>query len=344
MLPPAPARQAGLRQVSDRNPGLSRRRAGRGFVYLDAAGRRLTRQSDLARIRGLAIPPAWTAVWICPHPRGHIQAVGRDARGRKQFLYHADWRAARDEAKFHRLAGFAGVLPRIRRRVARDLRRPRLDREKVLATVVRLLDTTLVRVGNESYYRRNGSVGLSTMRRRNVSVHGGVLHLAFRGKSGRHHEIDLEDPRLARIVRRLQDLPGQELFHYHDADGGINVVTSQAVNDYLHATAGAVYSAKDFRTWAGTVLAARVLHDIGPAANRRETARRITEAIKLVARRLGNTPAICRRCYVDPRILDHYRRGRTISGPGHGAAGESPGRRDLNADERAVRAFLQRRR
>ena len=340
----AAAKSAGLRYVNDGDAGIRRIRAGRDFHYENARGRRITDADTLGRIRRLAIPPAWTDVWICPDARGHIQATGRDARGRKQYRYHADWRTTRDETKYERMLAFARALPRIRRRVARDLRRRGLGREKVLATMVRLLETTLVRVGNEEYARDNGSIGLSTMRDRHVKVQRGTLEFHFKGKSGKEHHIALHDPHLATIVRRVQDLPGQELFQYVDSDGRRQDVKSDDVNEYLRAVAGAEFSAKDFRTWAGTVLAAIALREVRNFATKAEAKQNLVAAIERVARRLGNTPAVCRRCYIHPVLLDAYLEGRTAEVVLKRAEDLlASGLPSLSAAEGAVLAFLQQR-
>ncbi len=312
----AHAKAAGLHWVTDTTPGLTRHgiaaKTPAQPAYRDAQGRRVRDPATLARIRHLAIPPAWTEVWICPTAHGHLQATGRDARARKQYRYHADWRSTRDDAKFSRTVAFGRALPRIRRRVARDLRRPGLGREKVLAAMVRLLETTLIRVGNEEYFRTNRSVGLTTMRDRNVTIRGGVLHFTFLGKSRKHHEIDLADPQLARIVRKTQDLPGQELFQYLDDTGAQHLVTSTDVNAYLQEIAGEEFSAKDFRTWAGTVLAAMALHEFEKFDSHAQAKRNLVAAIERVARRLGNTPTICRKCYIHPAVMESYLNGETV--------------------------------
>ena len=303
------ARFAGLRYVSDDAPGITRKRAGKSFAYFRPNGTRLTRPDDLKRIKALAIPPAWTDVWICPTDRGHIQAVGRDARGRKQYRYHARWRQVRDEAKYGRTIAFAKALPRIRRRVAHDLARPGLTREKVLAAVVKLLETTLIRVGNEEYAKGNGSYGLTTLRDRHARVRGTTVEFQFRGKHGIRHAIDLNDARLARIVRASQELPGQELFQYVDESGAVRDIDSGDVNEYLRQIAGEAFTAKDFRTWAGTVLAANLLQETGPADSATAAKRQIRAVLQRVAARLGNTVAICRKCYVHPAVLDAYAAG-----------------------------------
>ena len=260
----------------------------------------------LDRIRALAIPPAWTDVWICTSPRGHLQATGRDARQRKQFRYHPRWTALRDANKYSRLIGFCGVLPRIRRRVRRDMRRPGLSHEKVVATVVKLMEKTLIRVGNDEYAKQNGSFGLTTLRGRHARVRGGTVRLRFRGKSGKEIEAEVTDRRVARVVKQSQELPGQELFAYIDESGERRTVSSQDVNDYLRETTGADYTAKDFRTWAGTVLAAVALRELEEFESDAEAKRNVVKAIDRVARRLGNTRAVARRSYVHPAVLDSY--------------------------------------
>ena len=306
------AKAAGLTYVIEGRPGLRRRHVGRGFVYVDAEGRRVRDRATLARIRALAIPPAWRDVWICASPQGHIQAVGRDARARKQYRYHARWREMRDDTKYERMLAFARTLPPIRARVRADLARSGLPREKVLATVVRLLETTLIRVGNEEYARANGSFGLTTLRARHVAVRGAMLRFHFRGKGGKEHAVDVRDPRLARIVRRCQDLPGQELFQYVDDEGQRQTIDSADVNAYLREIAGEEFTAKDFRTWAGTVLAALALAEVASFTTPREARRNITRAVESVASRLGNTPAISRRCYVHPAVIEAYMDGVTL--------------------------------
>lgn len=336
------AAKAGLHYVSDRTPGFTRRLAGTRFVYVDTKGRPIKDAATLQRIRRLAIPPAWRDVWICSSAQGHLQATGRDQRGRKQYRYHPEWRETRDSTKFSRTLAFGRALPRIRRRVARDLHRPGLGREKILAAMVRLLETTHIRIGNEEYLKQNHSVGLTTMRDRHVSIRGGVLHFAFRGKGGKHHEIDLEDPRLARIVRRVQELPGQELFQYLDDTGNRQTISSTDVNAYLHEIAGDEFSAKDFRTWAGTVLAAVALCAFEECRAVTQARRNLVAAVKSVAQRLGNTPAICRRCYIHPAILESYLEGVTLSlAPPKRRSSTPTPIAGLNPVERAVLQFLQ---
>jgi DNA topoisomerase-1 len=302
----AAARSAGLRYVSDQTPGIRRRRAGRGFVYTSPDGHRFTDPEELSRIRSLAIPPAWTDVWICASPRGHIQATGRDARGRKQYRYHQRWREVRDETKYGRMTEFGKALATIRAAVEADLARPGLPREKVLAAVVRLLDSTSLRVGNTAYARENGSYGLTTMRDQHVNVFGSRVRFRFKGKAGKLHVVDLTDRGLATVVKRCQDLPGEELFQYVADDGQIKAVTSEDVNEYLHRVSGRDFTAKDFRTWNGSVLAAQALAEGGGFRSEREAKARIVEAIKAVAGRLGNTPAVCRACYVHPQVLEAF--------------------------------------
>ncbi|MEP6739316.1 MAG: DNA topoisomerase IB [Caldimonas sp.] len=295
----------GLVWVSDESPGIRRIRANGGFAYHGVDGRLVRKASDLRRIRSLAIPPAYENVWICALPNGHLQATGRDARGRKQYRYHPEWRLARDADKFERMLEFGAALPRIRGRVKADLAAPlgsRPGRETVLATIVHLLDTTLVRVGNEEYARSNRSFGLTTLRNRHAAVSGARLHLRFRGKSGIEHEVALDDPRVARVVRRCQAMPGQELFQYEDDDGTRHAVGSADANDYIRAASGADFTAKDFRTWHATVHALALwAEDCAADDSRRRSANQL---LADVAKRLGNTVAICKKAYVHPRVLD----------------------------------------
>jgi DNA topoisomerase-1 len=309
----AAARAAGLRYTLDHGPGIRRRRAGRGWRFLDAEGTPLRDEEALRRIRALAIPPAWTDVWINPDPCGHIQATGRDDRGRKQYIYHPCWQELRDETKFANLVYFAEALPRIRARVADDLGRPGLPRERILATVVRLLDESLIRVGNDEYARANASFGLTTLRDEHVAVNGTLVRFVFRGKASKMHEVDVRDRRVAPIIRRLQDLPGQPLFQYLDDEGEPHSIDSGDVNEYLADAAGEGFTAKDFRTWAGTVLAARALRDLGPAATKSATKANIIAAIDTVAQRLGNTRAVCRRAYIHPAIFAGYEAGDLVT-------------------------------
>ena len=324
---------------SDEQPGYRRRRQRGQFVYFTPCGTRLRAARALERIRRLAIPPAYTDVWICRDARGHLQASGRDARGRKQYRYHPHWRSARDASKYGRLIEFASHLPALRARVSRDIALPGLARPKVLALVVRLLETTLIRIGNEEYSRHNRSYGLTTLQGRHVDLHGHRVRFRFRGKSGKLHDVLLEDKRLARVVRRVQDLPGQDLFQYVDHDGQVQRVGSADVNEYIREHTAQDFSAKDFRTWHATVLAAGELSAAGFAENEAEGKRRINAAIAAVARRLGNTVAVCRASYVHPAVLDAYR-ARRLRLPR--AARNAPPLRALSAQERAVLRLLQR--
>ena len=307
--PSASAKAAGLRYIPDDSPGIARKRCGKAFRYLSPRGSVVRDRETLGRIRSLAIPPAWRDVWICPRGDGHLQATGRDARARKQYRYHRRWHEVRDETKFGRMIEFARALPRIRRRVNEDLARPGLPREKVLATIVRLLETTLIRVGNEEYARQNESFGLTTLREGQVHVRGGNIKFSFRGKSGVQHDIELSDRRLATIVRRMQDLPGEELFRYVDESGEAQRIDSADVNAYLKEISSEDFTSKDFRTWAGTVLAARALRELAAFESQAEARRNLNQAIEAVAEQLGNTKAVCRKGYVHPAILDSYLQG-----------------------------------
>ncbi len=308
----AAARSAGLDYVTDASPGIRRKRVGRGFAYYDLDGRLITDRAARKRFRSLAIPPAWTDVWICPNPTGHLQVTARDARGRKQYRYHPRFRAVRDESKFGRMLTFSQALPAIREYVERDLRRRGLPRDKVLATVVWLLERTLFRVGSDEYARANRSFGLTTLRRRHVQVSGDRLRFEFRGKSGVVRSTSIADRRIASIVQRCQELPGQELFKYLDADGKRQTVDSGDINLYLRRVSRREVTAKDFRTWAGTMLAATALRDLGPADSERMARRNVILAVDRVAERLGNTRAVCRRYYIHPAIIDAYHRGRVL--------------------------------
>ena len=300
------AEEAGLRYVSDEGPGITRRKVGKGFSYRLPKGGPVKDAATLKRIRSLAIPPAYTQVWICPHPDGHIQATGRDAKGRKQYRYHPKWREARDAVKYEHMLDFAKALPAIRARVEADMKLPGLPREKVLATVVHLLETTLIRVGNDDYAKQNESYGLTTLQTEHVKVEGTELRFRFKGKSGKTWNLGVKDRRVARIVRACQDLPGQELFQYVDSDGTVRDVTSADVNAYLREVSGKAITAKDFRTWAGTVLAAMALREFERFDTQAAGKRNVKQAIERVAARLGNTPTICRKCYVHPAVLDGY--------------------------------------
>ena len=307
--PTLSAKAAGLRYVYDTRPGIARKPGGKGFRYIDPDGKQVRDKETLARIQSLVIPPAWTRVWICTNANGHLQATGRDARGRKQSRYHPRWREVRDEAKYEHMLHFGEALPSIREHVAHDLALPTLPREKVLATIVSLLETTFIRIGNPEYARDNHSYGLTTMRRKHVDIDGAKLTFHFQGKSGVEHTINLTDRRLARIVRTCRDTPGYELFEYLDHDGSPRTVCSSDVNDYLHEITGQHFTAKDFRTWAGTVLACLMLRDFEACDSQTQLKKNVVEAIKSVAQRLGNTPSVCRKCYVHPTVLASYLSG-----------------------------------
>jgi len=340
--PVVAAQAVGLRYVSDQMPGIRREGSGKCFRFRYPIGTLVQDKPELDRIKALAIPPAWTDVWICPDYRGHLQATGRDDRGRKQYRYHPQWRETRDETKFSRMVSFGKALPAIRTRVQRDLALPGLPRNKVLATIVRLLDTTFIRVGNEEYARANKSFGLTTMRNRHVRVRGSTVHFQFQGKSGRKHVLDVWDPRLARVVKRCQNLPGQELFQYLDQKGRQNAVQSDDVNHYLRRISGQDFTAKDFRTWAGTTLMASALQEcqkLNPRGSRRKS---IVRAIEKVAQKLGNTVAVCRKCYIHPAFVEAYLQG-TLAGLLKGCAERKVGHpsRLLSVEETAVLKFLE---
>lgn len=306
------AREAGLRHVSDDQPGLQRRRAGKGFSYRDADGAVIGDATTLARIRALAIPPAYTQVWICALPNGHLQATGRDARGRKQYRYHADWARVRGDGKFDRVIAFGKALPALRRRLRRDLKLPGFPRDRVLAVVVALLAETLVRIGNAEYARDNRSYGLTTLRNHHLALlKGGRARMCFRGKSGQAHEVDVDDRRLVQVIRRLQQLPGQALFQYRDDEGQVQPVDSGQVNAYLRDAMGEDFSAKDFRTWGGTVAALRQLAAtaLPEPPSERALAALQKEVVGTVAVLLGNTPAVCRKAYIDPCVFEGWRSG-----------------------------------
>jgi len=329
--PQVAAQGAGLRYVSDESGGIARRRSGKGFGYVDAGGRVLRDKATLARIAKLAIPPAWKDVWICPHPDGHLQATGFDARGRKQYRYNDEFRRLRETAKFEHILIFAQTLPTIRERVALDMAHHGLPREKVLATVVHLLETTMVRVGNKDYAKANKSYGLTTLRNAHVGVRGGALRFHFKGKSGKAWDLTVHDRRVARIVRACQELPGQQLFEYRDAGGTLHGVTSTDVNAYLKEITGREITAKDFRTWTGTVAAAMLLHKSGGDGTKGP----LKEAIAQVSGRLGNTPAVCRKCYIHPEVIDAYAHGKLAL-----RVGKARAKNGLSAEEAAVYRFL----
>ena len=303
----------GLTWCSDEQRGFSRRRAGKAFCYLDRSGRVIGDARVKARIKALAIPPAWSDVWICPRANGHIQAIGRDARGRKQYRYHPNWLSHASESKFDRLPAFARALPRLHAQVEADLSKRGPCREKVLATVVRLLELTLIRIGNARYARQNRSYGLTTLNKRHLEVDGSSLTFAFRGKSGQDHEVSVRDRRLARVIRSLREMPGQQVFQYRDADGALATVTSDAVNAYIRAAMGEAFSAKDFRTWAGTLSAARVLREVEPPTSPTDARRKIAACARTVSGLLGNTPAVCRSAYIHPQVFARFEAGDLVA-------------------------------
>jgi DNA topoisomerase I len=307
--PVASAAMAGLRYVSDAQPGIRRKQNSRGMSFIGPDGKVIRRAAEIKRILALAVPPAWTDVWICPDPRGHIQATGRDAKRRKQYRYHRDWRATRDETKFDRMQAFAAALPILRRRTSADLSRPGLPRNKVIATIVQLLEKSLIRIGNEEYARQNGSFGLTTLRDRHVRVKGGTLSFQFRGKSGIRHSVDVDDRRLAHIVKQCRELPGHELFQYVDSHGKVQSVGSGDINEYLRKVTGEDFTAKDFRTWSATVLAVTALRELPVAATKGRSEKNVVTAIEAVARLLGNTRTVCRKSYVHPGVIDCYMAG-----------------------------------
>ena len=338
------AKAAGLRYVNDVIPGITRRKHGSSFRYFDPVGKVIRDKARVGRIQRLAIPPAYTDVWICPSENGHLQATGRDARGRKQYRYHARWHEVRDETKYGRMVAFAQALPHIRERVEEDLAKPGLPREKVLATVVKLLESTLIRVGNEEYAKDNGSFGLTTMRSRHVDVSGAQLRFSFRGKSGKEHSIGVKDKRLAAIVKRCRDLPGQVLFQYVDDESQRQNVDSADVNEYLREVGGDYFTAKDFRTWIGTVYCAQALQKYDEPCSTTRAKKNVADALQTVAQHLGNTPSICRKCYVHPTILDAYGEG-TLNRwlPQLDARAKAVGALELSAFEEAVVKLLERR-
>jgi len=339
------ARAIGLRYVSDTEPGIRREPGdeGAGFRYFDAHGEPITGPRVLARIEALRIPPAWVEVWICPRADGHVQATGRDARGRKQYRYHAEWSATRNQTKYHRMLQFGAALPALRQRIDADLSRRGLPRDKVLATVLRLMELTFIRVGNVEYARANSSYGLTTLRDKHVQVNGSAIRFQFIGKSGQKHAIDVRDRRLAHIVRQCRDIPGYELFQYFDEGGGRQRVGSGDVNDYLRAATGDEFSAKDVRTWGGSVLAAAALAALGPAESETAARRNVVQVVKDVAGALGNRPATCRKYYVHPAVLDAYATGELAANwTADVAAAEAEPAAGLSAEESAFLALLRR--
>jgi DNA topoisomerase-1 len=337
------AREAGLRYMLDDVPGITRKRRGKGWSYYDPDGRLIRDAAERDRLNALAIPPAWTDVWISPRADSHLLATGRDSEGRKQYRYHPDWRAIRDESKYGRMIPFARALTRIRKQVDQHLADSELSREKVLATVVRLLELSLIRVGNEEYARSNRSYGLTTMRDRHVEIDGSRIRFEFRGKGGKRHEMDVRDRRLARIVRQCRDVPGYELFQYYDESGERRAVGSGEVNEYLREIAGEDFTAKDFRTWAGTLHAAAVLLACDPCSDEREGRSRINDSVAIVAERLGNTVAICKSCYIHPVVFERYLDG-TLAELLNGC-GKVAGRVEIEGisdQERALLGLLER--
>ncbi|SAL16892.1 DNA topoisomerase [Caballeronia arvi] len=325
----------GLRYMDDSRRGYTREWIDGAFAYFNTQGKRIDDEAEIRRINALAIPPAYTAVWICPDPRGHLQATGRDARGRKQYRYHPKWRETRDADKYERMLAFSAVLPKLRARVARDLSLDGMPRDKVLATVVRLLDTTLIRVGSEEYARENRSYGLTTLRKRHLKVSAGTLRFRFRGKSGIEHDVAVSDARVARIVKRCMDLPGQDLFQYLDADGERHAVSSSDINDYLREITGADFTAKDYRTWAGSVFALAALRKL-EWETVTEARKHIVCTIKDVAQLLRNTPAVCRKCYVHPAVIEAFEAGELAQ------ALPASRRNGLKTDEAALAIFLEK--
>jgi DNA topoisomerase I len=344
------AKSAGLRYVTDAKPGITRKRYGKSFRYFSPDSAMVLRDAEiLGRIKSLVIPPAWNEVWICPIANGHLQATGRDAKGRKQSRYHPCWREVRDEAKFEHITQFAEALPAIRKQIDHDLALPGLPIAKVLATIVRLMETTFIRVGNEEYARTNKSYGLTTMRNRHIAISGSTVQFSFDGKSGKHHSINLTDRRVANILKRCRDLPGYELFQYLDSEGNRHSIDSADVNDYLRqitpSEVPARFTAKDFRTWAGTVLACTTLTELEPFSSETQAKRNLVQAIKIVAEHLGNTPAVCRKCYIHPAILTGYLNGYlgshlTVISSKKLQTVDVVG--DLRAEEQAMMRFLSR--
>ncbi len=337
--PEASAEHAGLHYVTDADPGYVRRPHGKGFTYQDAAGTTVSDASLRKRFDALVIPPAWTDVWICESPLGHLQATGRDERGRKQYIYHTLWDRVRNETKFSRMVPFGECLPLVRERAEADLRKRGLPREKVLATVVTLLDTTLIRIGNDTYAKENKSFGLTTLRDRHVAFDGSTCTFSFRGKSGKEHSIQLDDRRLARIVRQCRDITGYHLFQYVDEAGARNAINSQDVNEYLRDTTGQTFTAKDFRTWGGSVHAAAALIEIGPAASETATRKNLIAMVKAVAERLGNTTAVCRKYYIHPALFAAYETGTLFSDWKKYLRRKTPDR--LEEEEGALLHFLR---
>lgn len=350
-IPPDPpadpakaATAASLKYVSDEAPGIRRKKAGTGFTYVGASGKPVRDEQTLRRIKSLVIPPAWTEVWICPDVDAHLQATGYDARNRKQYRYHPRFREVREQTKYNRMLDFARALPAIRRRVERDLNLRGLPREKVLAAVVKLLETTLIRVGNDEYAASNNSFGLTTLRDKHARINGSRIRFEFKGKSGVEHDIDLSDPRLARIVKQCQELPGQELLQYVDEDGNVRDIGSSDVNAYIHDIAGDDFTAKDFRTWAGTVLAAMALRELESFDSQAQAKKNIVRAVESVAKKLGNTNAVCRKCYIHPAVLDSYVEGSLLETLKRKTEAKlTKGLKSLKPEEAMVLTLLQQR-
>lgn len=311
--PQRSAREAGLRYVQDNRPGYTRKRAGRGFVYYDTKGNRITEPGELQRFRSLVLPPAWKDVWICPSPSGHIQATARDAKGRKQYRYHPSWNVVRNQTKFNRMIVFGEKLPLIREHASQQLSLRGMPRNKVLAVVVTLLETTLIRIGNAEYSRSNGSYGLTTLLNEHAQVNGSTVEFSFRGKSGKEHIIDVRNRKLAAIIQKCQELPGQELFGYIDEDGTAVDIDSNDVNDYLQTITGEEITAKDFRTWGGTLYALETLCSRGLCNDATERKLALQQAVRATAGRLGNTPAVCRKYYIHSAILSAFERGHLLA-------------------------------
>ena len=343
--PEESAKAAGLRYVSDTRPGIRREKSGEHtFGYKDAHGANVTDEKTLARIKGLVIPPAWTDVWISTAANGHLQATGRDQRGRKQSRYHPRWREVRDESKYERMVHFAAALPLLREHVKRDLGRPGLPREKVLATIVSVMEQTHIRVGNQEYAKENKSYGLTTMRNKHVRVDGSEITFDFQGKSRVHHTISLQDRKLARVIKQCEEIPGYELFQYLDHDGNHHAIDSNDVNEYLREVTGQHFTAKDFRTWAGSVLACDLLREFGPFETATQAKKNVVEAIKAVAAKLGNTPSVCRKCYVHPAVLEAYLGGITAQEAKQELEQEMAEHENaLRAEERALVELLEQR-
>jgi DNA topoisomerase-1 len=341
--PHSSARAAGLVYTTDDKPGIRRVGKGKRARFVRPGNKPVRAKAEVTRIRALVIPPAWTDVWICPNPRGHLQATGRDARGRKQYRYHPKWREVRDDTKYGRMLAFGRALPVIRRRTEADLRRRGVPREKVLAAVVKLLEKTFIRVGNDEYARDNRSFGLTTMRDKHVKISGSSVRFIFRGKSGVEHALALDDKRLAKIVKQCRDLPGQELFQYRDENGAVVDVGSADVNAYLKSVTGEDFTSKDFRTWAGTVLAAKLLKDFEAVDSEARAKKNVVQAIEQVAKQLGNTRAVCRKCYVHPAVIDAYMDGSMMKTLAQRASRTAKAVGKMTATEAAVLGLLQRR-